>query len=102
LVFLWLYGRAARDGWRPVTASLRTIADETGLSKSAVQAAVVALQRNELITTDRAHRTAVPRHRVLRHWQQTPAAVVRRANHVRAGGRRGAGKRKATRVSSRG
>src|SRR5471030_1823132 len=78
LVFLWLYGRAAREGWRPVAASLRTIADETGLSKSAVQTAVVALQRNELIATDRAHRTAVPEHRVLRHWRQTPAGVVAR------------------------
>src|SRR5437899_2297787 len=66
LVYLFLYGRAARDGWRPVAASLRMIAEETGLSKSAVHTAVAALLRNELITTERAHRTAVPEHRVLR------------------------------------
>ncbi len=69
LVYLWLYGQAARRAWRPVAASLRTIADETGLSKSAVQTAMTGLHRNELIATTRAHRTAVPDHRVLRHWR---------------------------------
>ena len=69
LVYLWLYGRAVRQNWRPVAASLRMIADETGLSKSAVQSAIVALKRNELIATRRASATAMPRHRVLRHWR---------------------------------
>jgi hypothetical protein len=69
LVYLWLYGRAARTAWRPVAASLRLVAEETGLSKSAVQQAVVALQRNELLATTRRHPTAVPEHRVLRHWR---------------------------------
>ena len=78
LVYLWLFGRAARRDWRPVAASLRMIAEETGLSKSAVQAAVAALQRNELIATVRAHATAVPEHRVLRHWRDTPAATLQR------------------------
>src|SRR4051812_24790083 len=40
VVFLFLHGRAARNGGRPVAASLRMIADETGLSKSAAQTAV--------------------------------------------------------------
>ncbi|MFL6542009.1 MAG: helix-turn-helix domain-containing protein, partial [Chthoniobacterales bacterium] len=39
LVYVWLYGQAARARWRPVAASLRMIADETGVSKSAVQTA---------------------------------------------------------------
>lgn len=69
LVYVWLYARAARQNWRPVAASLRLLADETGLSKSAVQTAVTALHRNELIATSRAHATAVPHHRVLRHWR---------------------------------
>ena len=69
LVFLFLYGRAARRHWRPVAASLRMIADETGLSKSAVQAAVATLRRRELIATKHAHATAVAEHRVLRHWR---------------------------------
>ena len=49
--------------------ALRMIADETGLSKSAVQTASATLRRNELITTSRAHATAMPQHRVLRHWR---------------------------------
>ena len=70
LVYLSLLGRAARQRWQPVKASLRMIADETGLSNSAVQAALVRLYRRELLETSRAHRTAVPAHRVLRHWRK--------------------------------
>ena len=68
LVYLFLFGRAARQGWRPVAASLRAIADVTGLSKSAVQTALETLRHRELVVTARAHATAVPTHRVLRHW----------------------------------
>ncbi len=76
LVYLWLYGQAARQAWAPVDASLRMIAEETGLSKSAVQMAIVALQRNELIGTTRAHATAVPAHRVLRHWRDESSVTA--------------------------
>ena len=48
--------------------SLRTIAEETGLSKSAVQTAMDTLRARQLIVTARAHATAVPAHRVLRPW----------------------------------
>lgn len=67
--YLWLYERAARQQWCPIPASVRMMAEETGLSKSAVQAAIVSLQRNELIATERANATAVPQHRVLWHWR---------------------------------
>jgi DNA-binding GntR family transcriptional regulator len=77
LVYLWLYGRAVRQRFRPVLASLRGIAEETGLSKSAVQTAMTTLHRNELIATERAHATAVPRHRVLRHWREHGSAGKR-------------------------
>jgi DNA-binding MarR family transcriptional regulator len=70
LVYLHLYGHAARNKWRPIPASLRTIADATGLSKSAVQVALVTLRRRELIATTADHVTATPRHRVLRHWRK--------------------------------
>jgi hypothetical protein len=70
LVYLFLCGRAARQRWQPVKASLRMLADETGLSKSAVQSALVRLHRRELVETSRSHRTAVPAHRVLRHWRK--------------------------------
>jgi DNA-binding transcriptional regulator YhcF (GntR family) len=70
LVFVWLYGQAARAKWKPVKASLRSLAEETGLSKSAVQTALELLRRRELIKTASDHRTAVPTHRVLRHWRR--------------------------------
>jgi hypothetical protein len=70
LVYLYLFGQAARTKWKPVAASLRTLADATGLSKSAIQIALVALRRRELIVTTRDHATATPRHRVLRHWRK--------------------------------
>jgi hypothetical protein len=69
LVYLYLYGQAARKKWKPVVASLRTLADATGLSKSAIQIALAMLRRRELIATTRDHATATPRHRVLRHWR---------------------------------
>jgi DNA-binding MarR family transcriptional regulator len=70
LVYLYLYGQTARNKWRPISASLRTLADATGLSKSAVQSALENLRRRELIITSSDHATAVPRHRVLRHWRK--------------------------------
>jgi hypothetical protein len=73
LVYLYLSGRAARQRWRPVKASLRMLADETGLSKSAVQSALVTLQFRQLVKTSRNNRTAVPAHRVLRHWRSNRA-----------------------------
>ena len=68
LVYLHLYAAAVRSCWRPVEASLRDIAEGTGLSKSAVQTAMQVLQRRELIATTTRFRTATPSHRVLRHW----------------------------------
>jgi hypothetical protein len=73
LVYLYLSGRAARRRWGPVEASLRMLADETGLSKSAVQSALATLRLRELVKTSRAHSTAVPTHRVLRHWRSSQA-----------------------------
>jgi len=69
LVYLHLHARAVRQRWRPVAASLRTIADETGLSKSAVQTALQTLRRRQLVDTQAEHATATPHHRVLRPWR---------------------------------
>ena len=69
LVYLRLYGQAARAKWKPVSASLRSLAEESGLSKSAVQTALELLRRRELIESASVHATAVPIHRVLRHWR---------------------------------
>jgi DNA-binding MarR family transcriptional regulator len=70
LVYLYLYGQAARTHWKPVRASLRMLAEETGLSKSAVQSALANLRRRALVTTMRERITSIPRHRVLRHWRR--------------------------------
>ena len=70
LVYLYLYGHSARKKWKPVAASLRMIADATGLSKSAVQTALMRLRRRQLIATTANHVTAAPQHRVLRHWRK--------------------------------
>jgi hypothetical protein len=69
LVYLCLYGQAARKKWRPVAASVRNLAEATGLSKSAIQIALATLRRRELIITTRDYATAISRHRVLRHWR---------------------------------
>jgi hypothetical protein len=69
LVYLHLYGQAARNKWKPVAASIRAIADATGLSKSAIQVSLAHLRRRQLIATSADHATATPRHKILRHWR---------------------------------
>src|SRR5215212_4861276 len=70
LVYLYLYGQAQRHQWRAVSASLRSIAERTGLSKSTVQIALARLNRRQLVKSKRAHSTATPTHKVLRHWRE--------------------------------
>ena len=70
VVYLHLYGQAARNSWRSISGSVRTIADAIGLSKSAAHAALTHLRRRQLITTTADHATATPCHRVLRHWHK--------------------------------
>ena len=68
VVYLHLYRLAsARPAWS-IRLSHQSIADSTGLSRSAVQAALAHLQKRQLVSTSRAHPTAVPQHRVLRPW----------------------------------
>lgn len=70
LVYLYLSGQAARSEWKPVPASLRMLAEATGLSKSAVQTALESLRRRGLIESKGDHATAVPEHRILRPWRR--------------------------------
>lgn len=70
LAYLYLYGLAARRKWRPVPMSLRALAEGTGLSKSAVQAALELLRRRRLIESTSDHPTATSEHRVLRPWRR--------------------------------
>jgi len=64
--FLW----RATAGTRPrhVRISHSGIAGETGLSKSAVQAALRRLNRRRLIRSERETPTATPVHFLLRPW----------------------------------
>src|SRR5437868_9231724 len=67
LVYLYLYRQAQRQKWRPITASLRMVAEATGLSKSTAQVAVEKLRACQLIRSTKDYVTAMPQHRVLRH-----------------------------------
>lgn len=67
IVYIHLYHQAHRDSWQS-RLSHQAIADATGLSRSAVQSALLHLQRRQLVLTSRANPTAVPLHRVQRPW----------------------------------
>lgn len=66
-VYLWLYRMAAANRWT-VRASLKELADGTGLSRRAVQDAVSHLHNRHLIGIKRESITAVPEYRVHRPW----------------------------------
>ena len=51
-------------------ASHQTLAGETGLSKSGVQAALRLLNRRKLVRSVRETQTATPEHFVLRPWRR--------------------------------
>jgi len=69
LVYLAFVARAR--GRRPaVRASHRELAEDTGLSKSSVQAAVRNLLRRRLVGIARDSETAVPEYTVLRPWRR--------------------------------
>jgi hypothetical protein len=68
IVYLFLWHRTFGSGARTVQVSHANIADATGLSKSAVQAAVRTLTRRRLIESERDTITATPRYTVHRPW----------------------------------
>jgi transcription initiation factor IIE alpha subunit len=65
-LFLWRQTVGARRKW--VRLSHRQIAEETGLSRSAVQQAFRILHRRRLVISQRRHETDTPRHSVERPW----------------------------------
>jgi DNA-binding MarR family transcriptional regulator len=70
LVYVALWARGAAGRTAPVRLSLGELAEETGLSKSAVQAGVRNLARRKLIVATHASRTAVAEYRLLRPWRR--------------------------------
>lgn len=69
IVYLYLWTRIANSRSRRVQASHQMIANDTGLSKSAVQAAVRNLLRRKLIRSELEFKTAVPEYSVLKPWR---------------------------------
>jgi len=70
LVYLWLWRASRGEERERVGASLQTLAGRTGLSKSAVQAAVRHLIRRQLISAERSGPTAAPVYRVHSPWRR--------------------------------
>jgi DNA-binding MarR family transcriptional regulator len=68
LVYLTLWSRTGRRRGAKARVSHRQLAEETGLSKSAVQGAVRNLVRRRLVAAAHANPTAVPEYAVLRPW----------------------------------
>jgi hypothetical protein len=68
LVYLVLWTALYRLAQRRVTMSLRQLSEATGLSKSAVQAAMRLLKRRGLVTVKMATPTSTPEYELVRHW----------------------------------
>jgi DNA-binding MarR family transcriptional regulator len=68
LVYFSLYALTYAASRRSVRLSLKQIAERTGLSKSAVQAALRILSRRQLIRAQHATRTAIREYFVQRPW----------------------------------
>jgi hypothetical protein len=68
LVYLLVWRRTAVDGTKLVPLSYHEISEATGLSKSAVQAAVAHLRMRRLLTVKKANPTAVPLYRAETPW----------------------------------
>ena len=68
LVYLFLWRRTRGVSPASVRLSHREIAEDTGLSKSAVQEALRILHRRGLVKSKQRHQTDTPEHSVLRTW----------------------------------
>lgn len=70
VVYLYLWSRAATTRSKRIPASHQSIADETGLSKSAVQMSIRHLLRRRLLKSELSSRTATPVYSLLRPWRR--------------------------------
>ncbi len=68
LVYIVLWTALYRLEQRHVAMSLREIAERTGLSKSAVQAATRLLKRRRLVLVTKTTPTSTPEYELVRHW----------------------------------
>src|SRR4051812_31619720 len=77
LVYLWLWSHGPGAGRQRVGASLQRLATQTGLSKSAVQAAVRHLARRQLIAATRGGPTEAPLYEVRQPWLRADRPLPR-------------------------
>jgi len=69
LIYLHLWAATIGKGAECAAVSHQTMADSTGLSKSAVQGAVRILLRRRLIRSSKRAVTSTPEYRVERPWR---------------------------------
>ena len=79
LVYIVIWTHLFRSGRQTAGLSLQRLAAQTGLSKSAVQAAVRLLRRRSLVRLTKRSPTAVPEYELIRHWLSRRARQVRGA-----------------------
>ncbi len=70
LVYLHLWMLANGKETRKARSSHQAMADSTGLSKSAVQAAIRRLLRRQLITSYKQNATATPEYQIKKPWKR--------------------------------
>jgi hypothetical protein len=75
IVYLYLWSRLSAGRSKKVQASHQTIADDTGLSKSAVQSAVRHLLRRRLLRSESASPTSTPIYSLMRPWRRSSKAL---------------------------
>ena len=70
VVYLWLAAEQQRTAGS-VAISYAALSEETGLSRSATQAAVAWLQKRDLLASKHVSVTATPEYTTLKPWQRT-------------------------------
>ena len=70
VVYLYLWSRPATTRLKRAEVSHQTIANDTGLSKSAVQKSITHLLRRQLIRSELPFKTATPLYTILRPWRR--------------------------------
>jgi hypothetical protein len=72
LLYLWLSAEQQRRN-SPVQISYQDLAENIGVSKSAIQAAVAWLSRRKLIAAAKENATATPKYTVFTPWKSRAA-----------------------------
>lgn len=70
LVYVWLAAEQEKRS-SPVQISYQELAENIGVSKSAVQSAVAWLVRRKLLAANKENATAVPKYSVLEPWKSS-------------------------------